>query len=331
MPSSKHPNGPKTELAESPDVLELPRACYDETAAVELVESKRWGDCPCCAHCGSVNVYKMMDRKTGERNRRFLWKCRDCRKQYTVRVHAIYSDSPIPMHKWVRATWEACACKNCISALELSRKLQITHKSALWMMHRIRWSMKEQAGHSPKLTGPIHEADETFVGGRPRYRGTVANPITKRGKGTRKQPVLAVLERGGRVRTQVVANVTGDNVKAFLSKHVDFGSRLMTDQESAHGPVGKRLHRHEFVNHGAREYARGDVNTNSVESFFARARRGINGTFHAVSKEHLHRYMDGFAILYNTRRMTDGERAVHLIGCTAGRGLTYSQYRAQAS
>jgi hypothetical protein len=191
--------------------------------------------------------------------------------------------------------------------------------------------MSEQAGHSPKLTGPIREADETYVGGRPRHKGTVANPINKRGKGTRKQPVLAVVERGGRVRTQVVASVTGDNVKTFLAKNVDFSSRLMTDQESAYLHVGKRFDRHESVNHGEREYARGDVNTSSVEAFFARVKRGINGTFHAVSKEHLHRYMDGFAFLHNTRRMTDGDRTVTLIGRTVGRRLTYAQYRAQVS
>ena len=319
--SDRHP-----ELAQSATIAELPAACADERAAVEFLEAKRWGDSPCCVHCGSVGVYKMSDAKSGERNRRYLWRCRDCQRQYTVRVGTIYEESLIPLHKWCRALWEAASAKNGVSALEMSRKLQITYKSALFMMHRIRHAMGQDPSTPPKLTGTV-ECDETYIGGKPRYRGN-----NKRGRGTNKQPVAAVLQRGGTVRTRVIPVVNAENIKAMVRENVDPSARIMTDQETSYRGLGAEFAGgHHSVNHGKREYSRGDVTTNGVEGFFARVKRGMKGVYHNVSKEHLHRYMSHFEFSHNTRAMNDGERTVHLIQLSDGKRLRYSEPLSKAS
>lgn len=307
----------RPELDQSTVIDELPAACATEAAAVEFMEAKRWGGTPCCVHCGSVAVYKMTDRKTGERNHRYLWRCRDCAKQYTVRVGTIFEESLIPLHKWCRAFWEAASCKNGVSARELERKLQISYKSALFMMHRIRFAMADDFTTPPKLDGVI-EADETYVGGKPRFKGN-----NKRGRGTKKQPVAAVLQRGGKVRTRVIPVVNAENVKGFVRENVASSARIMTDKESAYKGIGAEFASHEAVDHGAREYARGDVSTNGVEGFFARVKRGLKGTYHAVSREHLHRYMSHFEFSHNTRKLNDGERVVELITRADGKRLRY--------
>src|SRR5436305_12402166 len=117
-------------LSESAIIGEIPLACTDELAAVEFFEKQRWGNCPCCVHCGYTNVYKMMDRKTGGRNRRFLWKCNDCGQQYTVRIGTVYEESRLPLRHWAYAFWRAATSKKGVAALELKRQLQISYKSA---------------------------------------------------------------------------------------------------------------------------------------------------------------------------------------------------------
>lgn len=319
MPRSQKP---KPQLAKSETISELPKACADEAAAIDFFERKRWGGTPACVHCGSVNVYQMKDRTTGERSSRFLWRCRDCKRQFTVRVGTIFEDSAIPMHKWARAFWEAASAKNGVSALELMRKLEISYKSALFVMHRLRHAMADTPSNPPKLTETV-ESDETYVGGKPRYKGwNHGNKHKPREKYTTKTPVIAVLQRGGSVRTRVMPVVNSENVRDFLTENVDNSARLITDSSyrfrraATEFPGG-----HETVNHTGGEYVRGDVTTNGIESYFARVKRTLNGTYHAVSKEHLFRYMDQVAYLYNTRGMNDGERTLHLIRRADGKRL----------
>ena len=322
MASKKRP-----ELAQTETVEEMPTACSSEAAAVEFFERKRWGSTPCCPECGDVNVYQMKDRKTGERNKDYRWRCRGCGKLYTVRTGMIFEESLVPMHKWARAIWEASVCKNGISALELSRKIQVTYKTALFMMNRIRHAMAENPD-DPKLSGTV-EADETYVGGKPRppqrsRGGWKGSPLFRRQKWSTKTPVFAVVERGGNVRTRVIANVTAENIREALLDNVEPSSRLYTDDHYCYRRVGERFPGgHEAVNHTLKEYVRGDVHTNTVEGFFSRVKRKINGTHHAVSKKHLHRYMTEAAFLYNGRYMTDGERIETLVRKADGKRLMY--------
>lgn len=301
-------------------VNNIPRACADETAAVLFLEAQRWGDMPICAHCESENVYQMKGRD-GERNKRFLWRCKDCGKQYTVRVGTVFEDSRIPLRHWCYAFWAACASKKGVSALQIKRQTQVTYKSALFMMHRIRFAMADEPGAPRPLTGTV-EVDETYVGGKPRHRGP-QNP-KKRGRGTDKPPVVAIVERNGDVRAAVVDKVNAKNLKRMIRENVDQSAKIMTDEASFYKGLGKEFEGgHHTVVHSRGEYSRGDVTTNAVEGFFSILKRGINGTFHSVSKKHLHRYVGEFAFRYNTRKITDGERVITVIKKAEGKRLMY--------
>ena len=305
-------------LSKSGTVAEIPLACSDELAAVEFFEKQRWGSSPCCVKCGSVEVYKMADAKTGERNSRYLWRCRDCKEQYTVRIGTVYEESRLAMRHWAYAFWRACTSKKGVSALEIKRHCQISYKSALFLLNRIRYAMAPDLPTAPPLTG-IVEVDETYVGGKPRYKGH-----NKRGRGTSKTPVFAAVERGGSIRRQVVADVTGKTLKAAISQVVDPRARIMSDENPSYNGIGKTFAGgHDTVCHSAKEYARGDVNTNTAESSFALVKRGIIGTYHNVSKAYLYRYLWQFDFVWNGRKLNDGERTVLAVKAAEGKRLMY--------
>lgn len=307
-------------LSDSKTVNEIPRACADELAAVEFLEKQRWGKTPCCVKCGSVSVYKMVDAKTGERSRRYLWRCHDCKEQYTVRIGTIYEDSRIPLRHWCYAFWRACTSKKGVSALEIKRQCQISYKSALFLMNRIRFAMAPEADTAPKMTGTI-ECDETYVGGKPRYVG-----VGRRGRGTHKTPVFAAVQRNGRIRRQVVADVTGRTLKAAIREAVDKNARIITDDFRAYDGLEPRYKGgHDTICHSTGEYVRGDIHTNTAESSFALMKRGLHGIYHAVSKQYLHRYLWQFDFLWNTRLANDGERTVLAIRSAEGKRLMYKQ------
>src|SRR3989338_813727 len=300
----------------------LPIACMDETKAVEFIEAQRWGEIPCCPHCGCKEVSQMKD-KDGNRNERFLWRCANCQKskdkqsQFTVRVGTVFESSRIPLKYWCYVFWRACTSKKGVSALEIQRQTGLSYKSALFLLHRIRYAM---APENVELLKGTVEVDETYVGGKPRYRGN-----NKRGRGTKKQPVLAMVERGGNVKAHVIPNVSGKTLKTAIRESVDKSSRIMTDENPSYNGLHDFSWGHHPINHSLNEYVRGDITTNTVESFFAIVKRGINGVYHCVSKKHLHRYLSEFEFRYNHRKLEDGERVVALIKNTQGKRLLYRE------
>jgi transposase-like protein len=305
-------------LTKSEVIKNIPLACSNELAAVELFERLRWGNYPGCVHCGSVAVYKMRDAKTGERNSRFLWRCHDCKKQYTVRLGTVYEESRIELRHWAFAFWRASTSKKGVSALEIMRQCQISYKSALFLLTRIRFAMAPDNPAADKLQGTV-ECDETYVGGRPRYKGR-----NVRGKGTKKVPVFAAVERNGRIRRRVLVDVTSKSLKSVIRELVDKQARLMTDEFPAYRLVGSEMEGGHFtVTHHTKEYARGDVYTNTAESAFALLKRGITGIYHSVSKEYLHRYLWHADFLWNLRKANDGERTVAAIRAAEGKRLMY--------
>ncbi len=303
-------------------IARLPRACYDELAAVEFFEDMRWGEKPRCAHCGHENVYQMMGRVRGQRNARFLWRCRACGKQFTVRVGTVFEDSPIPLRHWAYAFWAACSSKKGVSSLQIKRQTGLTYKSALFMMHRIRFAMADNYDGQPKLSGVV-EADETYVGGKPRYKQPRRGPRTGP---DRKTPVVSIVERGGNVRSFVTADVTAANVGQILLENASLDSHLMTDSSMVYDAIGKPFAKHGTTNHAAREYALPDgTHSNTVESAFSLLKRGIMGTFHNVSREHLHRYVAEFDFRWNARKIDDGARTALAIRKADGKRLRYKQ------
>lgn len=185
MRNDDHHNLSKSKIIEN-----LPLACCDELAAVEFFEAKRWCSTPICVHCESTSVYKMTDAKTGKRNRRFLWRCHDCKRQYTVRMGTVYEETRLELRHWCYAFWRAASSKKGVAALEIKRHCQISYKSSLFLMNRIRFAITPDA-KALKLTG-IVECDETYIGGKPRPGDGKAH---KRGRGTSKTPVFATVDR----------------------------------------------------------------------------------------------------------------------------------------
>lgn len=310
-------------LSKSEIVEQIPLACADEMAALLLFESQRWGDTPCCVHCGDTNVYTIKDRKTGARRADGRWRCRGCGKQYTVRVGQIMEDSPIPLHKWAYAFWCAATSKNGVSALEMSRKIQVSYKSALFMMNRIRHAMAHEPGPDNKLTGEV-EVDETYVGPRkPRHKNRGQIYATR---GTRKQPVIAMVEKQGEVRTRVIPDVTGHTLREAMLDHVEPLANITTDEWKGYLGTKNHFSKHNTVRHRSNEYVKPDgTTTNTVEGFFSRVKRCLSGTWHAVSREHLHRYLSHTEFLYNTRELNDGERIARLIQRADGKRLAYEE------
>jgi transposase-like protein len=301
-----------------PVLMELPLACANEAAAVEFMEKQRWGDLACCPCCGSVAVYQMQDSKTGERQANFRWRCRDCKQQYTVRKGTVFEDSRIEMRHWCFAFWRASTSKKGVAALELHRQTGLSYKSCLFMLARIRFAMADS------VVGPLEgevEVDETYVGGKPRNPG-----VSKRGRGTKKQCVLAMVERGGKVRTKPIANVTAKTLQGAIRENIATTSTIYTDENSAYKGIGNEYDGgHHTTTHSKREYVRGDVHSNTVEGFFSLVKRGITGIYHAVSKEHLHRYLSEYEFRYNHRELDDGARTVAAIKASEGKRLTYRE------
>jgi transposase-like protein len=303
-------------------VQDLPAACADEAAAVEFMEEQRWGGKVACPRCGSVNVYMMTKAGSQERQENFRWFCRDCKSvkakpQFTVRTGTVFEDSKIPLRHWCFAFWRASTSKKGVSALEIHRQTGLSYKSCLFMLHRIRFAMAPVDGNP--LTG-IVECDETYIGGKPRQAREA------RDKWTSKVPVMALVERrpGGRIRPQVIADVTAQTLHNAILQNVDRRAQIMTDEGSGYRGIGKHFEGgHHTVNHSAKEYARGDVTTNTVEGFFSILKRGLNGIYHSVSKEHLHRYLAEYEFRYNNRELQDGQRISAAIKASEGKRLMY--------
>jgi len=307
-------------LSKSELIREIPAACSNELAAVELFEGLRWGNTPCCVKCGSVDVYAMKDAKTGERSKRYLWRCRDCKEQYTLRIGTVYEESRLPLRHWAYAFWRASTSKKGVSALEIKRHCQISYKSALFLMNRIRFAMAPDLPTAPPLTG-IVECDETFV------KGKAHNKFIDNCRVENARPqsiVFGAVERDGQIRRHIVADVTGKTLKAAIRKCVDPRARIMTDEHGGYKGIGQFFEgEHDSIRHKRGQYAKGDVTTNTIESSFALIKRGLIGTYHNVSHEYLHRYLWQFDFVWNTRKMNDGERTIEAIKAAEGKRLMY--------
>ena len=289
----------------------------DDQKAREYLEALRWPNGPICPHCGSAAKPYALN---GKATRPGVWKCSDCREQFTVTVGTVFERSKIPLSKWLTATYLLCSSKKGMSSHQLHRTLGVTYKTAWFMTHRIREAMKD--GNGSALGGPgtsgIVEADETYFG-----------KTVGQGKGShsaKKQKVVALVERNSRVRAFHVPSVTAKTFKPILEGQIAESARLMTDDAAHFGKIGKAFKSHETVNHSAGEYARGDVTTNTVEGYFGILKRGISGVYQHVSPEHLNRYVNEFSFRYNNRTalgIEDAERAANALKGIQRKRLTY--------
>lgn len=256
--------------------------------------------------------------RDGTRNKDYRWRCRDCKGMFTVRTRTVLEESRLPLRIWVYALWKAASSKKGISALQLSREMEITHKSALFLLRRIRHGLGEVAPE--KLTGTV-EADEVYIGGRPRYG---VDPMSSKPK----TPVVGIVQRGGDVRFKVMPRVTAANLKDFIAENADRTCRLITDDLNAYKSTGVAFAGgHYAVKHSSKEYVRWgtDIHSNTIEGVFSLLRRGVMGTFHSVTPKHLPNYLNEFQFRWNTRKLDDGERVSRAIKQIDGKRLEYRQ------
>jgi transposase-like protein len=306
----------------------------DPEAAREHLESVRWTRGPVCPHCGAVD---RISKLNGNAHRPGVYDCGHCRDQFTVTVGTVFERSKISLDKWLLAAALMAASKKGISSKQIERMLGVTYKTAWFMTHRLREAMKDSGGLLGG-GGKIVEADETYVGGKEKNRHR-----SKRNKktigGVNKEMVFSLVERGGKVRSMHLPSVNADNLRPILNAQMDTANtRFMTDGEGQYRLVAPMFASHDVVNHGAGEYVRGDAYTNTVEGYFSILKRGIVGTFHHVSPQHLKRYVTEFDFRYNHRETkvkidgkwakaghSDAERTDALLKGISGKRLMYNQ------
>jgi len=297
-----------------------------EAEARDTFERVRWPNGPTCHRCGSVEVTKL----AGDAHRVGLYKCRGCNEQFSSTTGTILEQSHLPIRTWLMAFAILCSAKKGVSALQLQRQLELgSYRTAWHMCHRIRHAMSQEplAGLLGAGGGTV-EVDETYVGGKPRHRqGLAPGPKhSRRGRGTKKTPVVALVERGGRARSWPVKSVDSATLKDAIRKHVDPSARIVTDELNVYQGIGAEFEGgHETVNHSQKEYVRGDVHTNTIEGYFGLLKRGVMGSFHHVSAKHLHRYCDEFSFRWDRRSMDDAERTAEAIKGGEGKRLRYRE------
>ena len=286
---------------------------HDEAKAEAHIEASRWGGEPVCPHCGTTDVTRM-----GGKTQAGMFQCNDCRDKFTVRTGTVMERSHLPLNKWLLATHLMAASKKGVSAAQMGRMLGVTYKTAWFLCHRIREAMDGATGNGP-LGGQnkVVEADETYVGGKAKNRATR--------KPAKKKAVMALVEREGHVRSFHVANVNAKDLRSLIVTNVDRGSHLMTDEAMVYTRVGREFAGHSVVNHSAKEYVTtgGFKHSNTAENFFSIFKRGVIGTYHHMSEAHLGRYTAEFDFRYNTRTLTDSERAAVALKGMEGKRLTY--------
>jgi transposase-like protein len=297
------------------NLLEAIQYFSDLDVATEFVAKLRWPSGPVCPSCGCMEYSYLTTRR--------LWKCKACKRQYSVKVGTIFEDSPLPLSKWLPAIWLTANTKNGISSYELARALGTTQKSAWFMLHRIRLAM-QQGGIV--MAGEV-EVDETFVGGKVGFMKRDARErrgITKKGGGSSyKTVVMGFRERGsGKVHAQVIPNAKGDTLKPIVAERVKDGSTVYTDQWNGYTGLEGR-YSHETINHVER-YVEGRVHTNGIENFWALLKRGLNGTYVSVDPQHLFRYIDERCFTFNERGLTDLGRFSTVLGRISGQRLSYT-------
>jgi transposase-like protein len=294
---------------------------HDEDAARAWFEARIWPNGPFCPHCGEVeNITRLHGTggPKGTKGRAGLIQCNACREQFTVTVNTVCERSKIPLNKWCMAIYLINAGKKGISALQMHRMMGGSYKTAWFMMHRIREAMREGKLGPLGGEGKYVEADETYVGGKAKNRAYKAPP--------KKEAVMALVERQGKVVSVHVPNVTAKTLRPLIVSIVDRKSHLRTDHSPVYWSIGDEYKTHFTVNHSADEYVRGDASTNSVESYFAILKRGIFGIYHGVSEEHLKRYLCEFDFRYNYRAAlgySDMERTEIAAAGIYGKRLTY--------
>ncbi len=277
----------------------------NEQACRDFFEQIRWNGHISCPNCGSQETSKF---KSGK-----LYWCKDCKKQFTVRVGTIFEDSALPLRKWFLAIYLLTSRKKGISSVQLSKDIGVTQKTAWFMLHRIRYAVRTRTFE--KLSGTV-EIDETWIGGKRHGMG--------QGHATQgKTILLGMKQRGGDVRAETLKSWKRRSFEGPIAENIAPGSEIFTDDAHSYGALPK-VYKHESVNHSKKEYVRGRVHTNGIESFWALFKRVYHGTYHWMSPKHLDKYVDECEFRMNSKKETDAQRFASMLEFAGGR-MTYKQ------
>jgi len=299
---AKHPDIELNTTTVFKSIIQMLDSLSDENTCREHLEKLRWDGEPICPKCGSQRQghYKLKQKGVFKG----LYKCKDCRQRFTVTVGTMFEGSHVPLRKWFMAIYLFSSHKKGLSSLQLHRDLDITQKTAWFMLSRIRNAFKMNADFQ---FDDITQVDETFVGGRNKNRNRKKKIENTQGRSLKtKVPVFGML-CNGLIYTQVVKDTKGKTLKSIIRGKVKFGNTVVTDGWMGYKGLAND-YRHLVIQHNKGVYKMGPYHTNGIEGFWSQLKRGIIGVYHVTSPKHLHRYCDEFAYRYNTRQMTDGER-----------------------
>ncbi len=288
----------------------------DSDRAFSFLAQLRWPDGAACVHCGADKPIFLKTRR--------IWKCRSCRKQFSVKVGTIFEDSALGLDKWLPALWLIANCKNGVSSYEVGRSLKVTQKTAWFMLHRIRTGMRSKS--FGKWDGAL-EVDETFVGGKAgnMHKGKKERVLAHPQKA--KAAIVGILRRGpkgaSRVRAVVTPQVTKPVLQRYVREHIEAGSAVYTDAYLSYKGLD-RDYCYDTIDHGV-AYVRGEIHTQGLENFWSLLKRAIKGTYVSVDPFHLRRYLDAQVFRFNLRKHNDGERFIEVVKGIIGRRITYKQ------
>lgn len=284
------------------NIAEIFKKYPTQEACLAHLETVRWKDKPACTYCDSIHVGKHTEKN------KVRWQCHDCRRSFSVTVGTIFHNTHIELQKWFLLIALMMNAKKGLSAYQAARDIELRRPTVWSMMHRIRKAMVSDG----KLLAGIVEMDETYIGGKPRKGNKRDDDIdggntSIRGRGTKKIPVVGMIERGGKVKAKLVSKneLKSCDLKALIREGIDTDNAvLITDEYRGYRNINPILP-HTRINH-SKEYVRGMIHTNTIESFWSLVKRGIIGQFHKVSAKYLDKYLDEFCYRYNMRNFTQG-------------------------
>jgi transposase-like protein len=289
----------------------------DEQVCIDTVSALRWPDGPVCPKCGNTPYFLANQKR---------WKCKACKKQFSVKVGTIFEDSPIALDKWLIALWMLVNCKNGISSYEVGRDLGITQKSAWFVLHRLRLALQAKSVVKLGGKGAQVEVDETFIGGASRFmHKDKRNRVIVNNRMKDKVAVLGILERGGEVRASVIPTRRRHVLQSEIKAHVKAKSAIFTDNLMSYQGLKGHEYEHQVIDH-AEKYVDGQIHTNGLENFWSLLKRGLKGTYISVEPFHMFRYLDEQVYRYNKRKLAhDGKRFELALSQIAGKRLTFAE------
>ena len=302
-------------MSQFKNLLDLLKTCPTEQTCIDYFKERRWKGKIISPFDSTSPVYECANNR---------YKCKNTGKYFNVRTGTIFENTKLSLKKWFYAFYAFFNHKKGISSHQLAKDISITQTSAWFMLHRLRSAFK--ISEFEIMLKDFVEIDETFIGGKNKNRHRDKKVPNSQGRNwTDKTPVLGLLERGGNLIAQVVSNTRQNTLEPIIRANIKKGSNVYTDEWYRHSNLLSKKFNHQIVNHSAKQYVKGTISTNAIENFWSHLKRGINGIYHWISKKHTPKYVNEFALRFNTRKYNEQERFDLVLSSAIGQNLTYQQ------